>query len=61
MVELKFKDLESLNAVTSALHKNGYSYSTFVIWLDGEISHYTVKIDDRKPFTVRVEGVNNGK
>ena len=51
MVELKFKDLESLNAVTSALHKNGYSYSTFVIWLDGEISHYSVQI----------EGVRYGK
>lgn len=56
MVELKFKDLASLNAVTSALHKNGYSYSTFVIWVDDEISHYTVQIEGRKPFTVRVEG-----
>ena len=45
MVELKFKDLESLNAVTSALHKNGYNYSTFVIWLDGAGSHYTVRIE----------------
>jgi hypothetical protein len=48
MVELKFKDLESLNDVTSALHKNGYSYSTFVIWLDGEINHYTVQIEGVK-------------
>lgn len=55
MVELKFKDIESLNAVTSALHKNGYSYSTFVIWVDGEISHYTVQIDGGKTFTVTVE------
>jgi hypothetical protein len=45
MVELKFKDIESLNAVTGALHKNGYKYSTFVIWSDGEINHYTVQIE----------------
>lgn len=32
MVELKFRDIESLNAVTGALCKNGYKYSTFIIW-----------------------------
>lgn len=48
MVELKFKDVGSLDAVTSALHKNGYNYSTFVIWLDGKISHYTVQIEGVK-------------
>ena len=51
MVELKFKDIESLNAVTSALHKNGYKYSTFIIWnKDGEIDF----------FAVQIEGVENG-
>lgn len=50
MVELKFKDVGSLNAITGALHKNGYKYSTFVIWLNGKISHYTIQI----------EGVHNG-
>ena len=45
MVELKFKDIESLNAVTSALHKNGYKYSTFVVWKGGEVSHFTIQIE----------------
>ena len=36
MVELKFKDIESLNAITGALHKNGYKYSTFIIWKKGD-------------------------
>ena len=46
MVELKFKDIESLNAVTGALHKNGYKYSTFVVWRCGEVSHFTVQIEE---------------
>ena len=51
MVELKFQDIGSLNAVTEALHKNGYSYSTFIIWnKEGGIDY----------FTVRIEGVENG-
>ena len=52
MVELKFKDIESLNAVASALHKNGYKYSTFIIWKksNGGIDYFTIKI----------EGVENG-
>lgn len=52
MVELKFKDIESLNAVTGALHKNGYKYSTFIIWKneDGCIDY----------FAVQIEGVENG-
>ena len=47
MVELKFKDIGSLNAVTGALHKNGYKYSTFVVWRksDGKIGYFTVRID----------------
>ena len=51
MVELKFKDIESLNAVTGALHKNGYKYSTFVVWKGGEVSH----------FTIQIEGTRNGR
>lgn len=52
MVELKFKDLESLNAVTGALHKNEYKYSTFIIWTkDGGGIDY---------FTVQIEGVRYG-
>lgn len=53
MVELKFKDVKSLNAVTGALHKNGYKYSTFVVWKkeNGGIDY----------FTVQIEGVENGK
>lgn len=48
MVELKFKDIESLNAVTGALHKNGYKYSTFVVWRCGEVSHFTIQIEGMK-------------
>ena len=53
MVELKFKDIESLNAVTGALHKNRYKYSTFIVWKkdNGGIDYFTVKI----------EGVENGR
>lgn len=51
MVELKFKDIESLNAVTVALHKNGYKHSTFVVWKGGEVSH----------FTIQIEGTRNGR
>lgn len=50
MVELKFKDIESLNAVTGALHKNGYKYSTFIIWKrrGDEIEHFVVQISGAK-------------
>ena len=50
MVELKFKDVESLNAVTGALHKNGYKYSTFIIWKKqgNEIEHFAVQISGAK-------------
>ena len=48
MVELKFMDIESLNAVTGALHKNGYNYSTFIVWKKGNcgIDYFAVKIED---------------
>ena len=52
MVELKFKDIDSLNAVPEALHKNGYKYSTFIIWKKGSGG-----IDY---FAVRIEGEENG-
>ena len=47
MVELKFKDVESLNAVTGALNKNGYKYSTFIIWKRPgcEIDYFDVQIE----------------
>lgn len=52
MFELKIKDIDSLNAVTGALHKNGYKYSTFIVWKkdNGGIDY----------FTVQIEGVKNG-
>ena len=43
MAELKFKDVESLNAVADALRKNGYLYSTFIVWKNfGEQIDYFV-------------------
>lgn len=47
MVELKFKDVKSLNAVTTALHENGYKYSTFIVWKkdNGGIDYFTVQIE----------------
>lgn len=50
MTKLKFKDVESLNAVTTALHKNGYDYSTFIIWKNqgGGIDYFVVEIYERK-------------
>lgn len=53
MVELNFKDIESLNAVTGALYKNGYKYSTFIVWKkpEGGIDH----------FVLQIEGVTDGK
>lgn len=47
MVELKFKDIESLNAVVGALHKNGYKYSTFIVWKkpEGGIDHFVLQIE----------------
>ena len=49
MVELKFKDIESLNAITGALHKNGYKYSAFIVWKKGGggIDYFTVQIGGR--------------
>lgn len=52
MFELKFNDIDSFNAVTGALHKNGYKYSTFIIWKKDNVG-----IDY---FAVRIDGVENG-
>ena len=52
MVELKFQDIESLNAVVGALHKNGYEYSTFII-----LNKDGIGIDF---FALSVEVKNNG-
>ena len=52
MVELKFEDIESLNAIVCALNKNGYRYSTFIKW-----KKYGGGIDY---FAVRIEGEENG-
>jgi hypothetical protein len=48
MADLKFRDIDSLNAVTGALHKNGYNYSTFVVWKKdgGGIDYFTVQIPE---------------
>lgn len=48
MGELEFKDIESFNAVIGALNKNGYRYSTFVVWKGGEVSHFTIQIEGMK-------------
>lgn len=50
MVELKFQDIESLNAVVGAFHKNGYEYSTFIIWKkdNGGIDYFAVRIEVEK-------------
>lgn len=43
MAELKFKDVESLNAATDALRKNGYLCYTFIVWKNfGEQIDYFV-------------------
>ena len=53
MVELKFEDIESLNAIVCALNKNGYRYSTFIKWKkDG---------GGNDNFAVQIEGVENDK
>ena len=45
MVELKIKDVESLEAIVTALQKNGYSCNSFIHWGKGKIDHFTVQID----------------
>ena len=61
MVKLKFNDIESLSAVVGALRKNGYQYSTFVIWDKGveNIEFYVVEIgvteEDEKKYNKSTE------
>ena len=45
MVELKIKDVESLEAIVTALQKNGYSCNSFIHWEKGKIDHFTVQLD----------------
>ncbi len=45
MVELKIKDVESLEAIVTALQKNGYSCNSFIHWSKGKIDHFTIQLD----------------
>ena len=45
MVELKIKDVESLEAVVTALQKNGYDCKSFIHWGKGKIDHFTIQLD----------------
>ena len=46
MVELKFKDVKSMAYVVSALRKNGYKCSTFVVWTKdrSDVDFFTIQI-----------------
>lgn len=61
MVKLKFNDIKSMSAVADALRKNGYQYSTFVIWDKGaeNIEFYVVEIsvteEDKKKYNKSTE------
>lgn len=45
MVELKIKDVESLEQIVTALQKNGYFCNSFIRWGKGKIDHFTIQID----------------
>lgn len=45
MVKLKIKDVESLEAIVTALQKNGYSCNSFIHWGKGKIEHFTIQLD----------------
>lgn len=45
MVELKTKDVESLEAIVTALQKNGYSCNSFIHWGKGKIDQFTIQLD----------------
>lgn len=45
MVELKIKDVESLEAIVTGLNKNGYSCNSFIHWGKGKIDHFMVQLD----------------
>ena len=45
MAELKIKDVESLEAIVTALQKNGYSCNSFIHWGKGKIDYFTIRLD----------------
>ena len=45
MVKLKIRDVESLEAIVTALQKNGYSCNSFIHWGKGKIDHFDIQID----------------
>ena len=45
MVELKIKDVESLEAIVTALHKNGYHCNSFMHWGKSKVEYFTVQIE----------------
>ena len=47
MVELKFKDTDSLSAITGSLHKNGHQHSNFIVCKNenGGIDYFDVRIE----------------
>ena len=48
MVELMFYDIDSVNNVVYALNRNGYVYSTFIVWnkaVPGEVDCYIDRIE----------------
>ena len=44
MVELKIKDVESLEAIVTALQKNGYACNSFIHWGKSKVECFTVQI-----------------
>lgn len=45
MIDLKIKDVESLEAIVTALQRNGYSCNSFIHWGKGKIDHFTIQLD----------------
>lgn len=45
MVELKIKDVESLEAIVTALQKNGYSCNSFIHWGKSKVEYFTIQLD----------------
>ena len=45
MVELKIKDVESLEQIVTALQKNGYCCNSFIHWGNGKVDHFTIQLD----------------
>lgn len=52
MLELKVKDLQTLEDVVSVFNANGYKVRTYVQWVDkvgGEIPHFTIEVQGITP------------